>query len=357
MKIPKRGRPDLAIKVLLCLAALPLAGFSRPQDYPEFEPDPEQSAKIANRLLEDLSDRSAAKSPFQQKIRRSELSISIRNIRLKSGKQVTLVYAAPKKAQKVPAVFLLDVEAINLSNNSPAVAYGSRYEQKRLQRTRYLLRSPFATNLLGNGFAVAYLVAEDVRDLRSARSGDWMGVFEKVRDMRQVDIDSFFLLSTREYANLSLFLASRYNFAGVVLETPPYMLFSRDTFEEVVKDSLTLSSREIWNRTDPSREFRYESILSKISSPILLIRNPQSKAYSFNQKTLIAKLDRVEAYYDTVEIPGAGRALKLFGGAKHSGLVDTTPEVVYDPQTISLWVDEIIDYMREYSAARPIAMN
>ncbi|MBC2604737.1 hypothetical protein [Pelagicoccus albus] len=296
--------------------------------------------------------------PFQRRLMRDDITVRIKNLRLDSGGKIRLVYGVPNGAKEVPAVVVMDVEANRLANSSNLNLHGATKSQNRDYRhIAYLFRSPFGSHMLGSGFAVAYVVADDLETLRSARTNDWIGIFNRVRDLKPVTPDNVFLFSTREYANLSLYLSSKYRFSGLILEEPSYLLFSSRSYESVLEKCKTLDSREIWNRTDPTREFVYEKVLERISSPIMLIRNPQSRAYHLNEKTLIPKLEQVRAFYETAEIMGPGRALTVFGGNPDSGILEISPEVAYHQNTVNEWVDTIIHYMRMNSSVDPVALR
>ncbi|EDY80540.1 hypothetical protein VDG1235_154 [Verrucomicrobiia bacterium DG1235] len=353
-------KSPLPLLVLLALAAL-LTSHSSAQDdtdWTEFDTSIEREVPDDSYETPAVRSQTESRAPFRRRIMRDDITIRIKNLRLDSGGKVRLVYGMPKNAKNVPAVFVLDVESNTMANASGLRLPGSSDRQKReFRQASYLLKSPFGSNMLGNGFAVAYIVADDLETIRSARTADWVGIFNRVRDLKPIDGNNVFLFSTREYANLSVYLTSKYNFSGFILEEPSYMLFSRNTHEKIIEDSDRLTPEEIWRRTDPTREFRYEQVLGKISTPIMLIRNPDSKAYTFNEKTLISKLNQVNAYYETVEVRGAGRALTVFGGSARSGVIEVSPEVSYYAPTVSKWVDEIITYMRINSSVDPIALR
>lgn len=287
---------------------------------------------------------------------REDITIRIKTLRLDSGEKVRLVYGAPKKAQVCPTVFVLDVEANAIANRAGVGFPGmSKRARDELKQAGYLLKSPFGSNLLGNGFAVAYVVAEDLADIRSARTADWMGILDRVRNLKQVDPDSMFLLSTREYANLSTYLASKYAFSGFILEEPNYLLFSRQTYESVVERSDALTPEEIWARTDPSKANMYLQIFSQIHCPIMLIRNANSPAYAFNEKTLIPKLQEANAYVEQVKIPGPVRNLTTFGSS--NGVLELPPEISYYVSNVSEWVGEMITYIRMNSSTEAVALR
>lgn len=335
-----------------------LASAQDDADWTEFETSVEHQTSDSSYESTTTSNQTQAQAPFRRRIMRDDVTIRIKNLRLDSGGKVRLVYGIPKNAKNVPAVFVLDVESNTMANDDDIILPGATERQKRdLRQVSYLLKSPFGSNILGNGFAVAYLAADDLETLRSARTADWIGVFERVRGLKAVDPNNIFLFSTREYANLSVFLSSKYNFSGFILEEPAYMLFSKNTYENILGSSDKLSSEEIWRRTDPTREFRYEQVLSKISTPIMLIRNPDSQAYAFNQKTLIPKLEKANAHFETVEVRGTGRSLTIFGGNAQNGVIEVLPKVSYYPNTVTKWVDEIITYMRINSSVDPVALR
>ncbi|MDQ8200330.1 hypothetical protein QEH56_19355 [Pelagicoccus enzymogenes] len=328
------------------------------EDWSEFETSVET---IAQDELEESNTTAAYPDeppPFRRRIMREDITVRSKNLRLDSGKKIRLVYGTPKKAQNVPAVFVLDIET-NILANAPTFRglNSTKRQQRDFLDASYLLRSPFGSNMLGNGFAVAYIVADDLETIRSARTPDWIGIFDRVRDLKPVDGNNVFLFSTREYANLSVYLTSRYNFSGFILEEPGYLLFSSKTHEDVIRKSDKLSSEEIWRRTDPTREFVYEKVFSRIRTPIMLIRNPDSAGYAFSEKTLISKLNQTRSYYETIEVRGMGRDLTVFGGSTNSGVIDVSPKVSYYPPTVSKWVYEIISYMRINSSVDPVALR
>ena len=294
--------------------------------------------------------------PFRRLIMREDITIRIKKLKLESGKKVTLVYGTPRNVKNVPAVFIIDVETSSIANHYSLIHPGlSKKNRDELNYAAYLLRSPFGSNFLGNGFAVAYIVPEDLDSLRTARTKDWLEAFERIRNLKEVDEESFFLFSTREYANLSVYLASQYSFSGFILEEPEYMLFSRKTYDSVIRRSDRLSTDEIWQRTDPTRADKYYSILSRITAPIMLIRNANSRASDFNDKTLIPKLVEANTYFETIEVSGAARSLTVFGGGR--GVIEIEPEVSYYPSNVSLWLDEMITYMKVNSSTTPLALR
>jgi len=350
----------LKIALSTALVALMCVNLSaqKEEDWSEFDTSIETVAPSTEPNSDTIRAKPEKASPFRRRIVREDVTIRTKPLRLDSGGKIRLVYGVPKKAKNVPAVFVLDIESNRMANNSNLRLRGySKAKIKEFQQASYLLKSPFGSNMLGTGFAVAYIVADDLKTIRSARSADWIGIFNRVRDLKQVDPNNVFLFSTREYANLSLYLTSRYNFSGFILEEPSYLLFSTKTHQKVLDRSRTLSSNEIWQRTDPTREFVYERVISRISTPIMLIRNPDSKAYHLTEKTLIPKLEQANTFYETVEIRGPGRNLTIFGDLGESGVLDVSPEIGYYAPTVSKWVDEIIAYMRINSSVDPIALR
>ncbi|MBK1879102.1 hypothetical protein [Pelagicoccus mobilis] len=356
--MPHNCRPTKIALSLALVALLCSSLFAQDEDWSEFETSVETTAASPEVDSTTVTAKPEKASPFRRRIMREDVTIRTKPLRLDSGGKIRLVYGVPKKAKNVPAVFVLDVESNRMANNSNLRLAGfSKAKIKEFQQASYLLKSPFGSNMLGNGFAVAYIVAEDLETLRSARSADWIGIFNRVRDLKQVDPNNVFLFSTREYANLSVYLTSRYNFSGFILEEPSYLLFSSKTYQSVIDRSNSLSSEEIWSRTDPTREYMYEQVISRISTPIMLIRNPDSKAYALTEKTLIPKLEQANAYYETVEIKGPGRKMTVFGELGDSGVLSVSPEIGYYAPTVSKWVDEIIAYMRINSSVDPIALR
>lgn len=354
-----KSRP---LKTALSTALVALLSFSltanENEDWSEFDTSISTSPSTVEMQGGTITAKPGKASPFRRRIMREDVTIRTKPLRLDSGGKIRLVYGVPKRAKNVPAVFVLDVEANRMANNTSIRLAGyTKAKIREFQQASYLLKSPFGSNMLGNGFAVAYIVADDLETIRSARSPDWIGIFNRVRDLKQVDPNNVFLFSTREYANLSVYLTSRYNFSGFILEEPSYLLFTKKTHQKILEKSRSLTADEIWRRTDPTREFMYEQVLGRISTPIMLIRNPDSSAYDLTEKTLIPKLEQANAFFETVEIRGPGRNLTVFGEIGESGVLDVTPEVGYYAPTVSKWVDEIIAYMRINSSVDPVALR
>ncbi len=294
--------------------------------------------------------------PIRKRLNRNEIIVRHKTMTFESGQKATLIYGRHKKAKLAPAVFVIDVEAASLSSAPKRTIWGQSKRKENLEKkARYLWTSPFGSNLLAHGFLVAYLVTDDLATLRKAKIIDWLDTFDTVRDLKPVEPNSLFLLSTKEYANLSLYLAARYAFAGFVLEEPQYMLFSRRTYEHIIERSHRLSEEEIWRRTDPTREEKYRSVLSDISSPILLIRSEDNSAFEFNEKTLIPKLLESNTYFETLTLERQPRWITTFGGER--GVMNITPEVRYDVMSISEWLEGMITYFKMNSSVDTVSVS
>jgi len=293
--------------------------------------------------------------PFRRGLFKDDVVIKSRQVRLGSGKKVSLVWGRPKKAQFAPAVFIIDVESASLSN-APSKLFFNRQNQRRKElEAKYLLDSPFGSNLLGHGFVVAYAVGKDLSTLRSARKEDWINMFDKIRELKEVEDSSFFLMSTKEYANLSVYLASVYSFSGFILEEPHYMLFSRQTHREIIDESYRFTSEQIWNRTDPSRRDLYHKIFSNIYSPIMIVRAENSPTHDFNEKTLISALRDTNTNFETITLPQVPRNIVSITEA--NGVLDTEPRVTYNAPSVSTWLEGMINYLKVNSDTMPVELE
>jgi len=231
----------------------------------------------------------------------------------------------------------------------------SKRKERRERETRYLVNSPFGSNLLGQGFIVAYAIGKDLETLRSARISDWVNMFDQIRDSKEVDENSFFLMSTKEYANLSTYLAGNYSFSGFILEEPHYMLFSRQTHKDIIAQSDELTTDEIWRRTDPSRRSMYQKVFSNIYSPIILIRAEDSPAFHFSEKTLIDTLRTSNTYFETITLERSARNLQSLN--TFQGVMDIEPRVRYNAHSISTWLEGMINYLKTNSDTIPIELQ
>ncbi|MEM9160464.1 MAG: hypothetical protein AAGB46_15565, partial [Verrucomicrobiota bacterium] len=125
-------------------------------------------------------------------------------------------------------------------------------------------------------------------------------------------------------------------------------------YEDVINSSENLSPEQIWRQTDPSRADAYTRIFSRILSPILLVRSPNSPAYGFNQKTLLPKLLEANAYYEALELDIPARSLKTFGNS--GGVMHVTPEVEYNVTSTTEWIREMVAYLKENTITQPQAI-
>lgn len=294
--------------------------------------------------------------PFRRGIFEDDIVVKSKSIRLESGKRVNLIWGRPKKAKLAPAVFVIDVESASMMT-APTRGFFKRSKRKDRQdrETRYLVNSPFGSNLLGQGFVVAYAIGKDLETLRSASVSDWVNMFDQIRELKVVDENSYFLLSTKEYANLSTYLAGNYSFSAFILEEPHYMLFSRKTHNDIIEQSDRLTTEQIWNRTDPSRRAMYQKIFGNIYSPIMLIRAEDSPAYDFSEKTLIDTLRTSNTYFETITLKRSARNLRSFNASQ--GVMDIEPRVSYNPRSISIWLEGMINYLKMNSDTVPVELK
>lgn len=294
--------------------------------------------------------------PFQRGLFQDDIIVKSKSIRLQSGKRVNLIWGRPKKAKLAPAVFVIDVESASMTT-APLRGFFNRSKRKerRKRETRYLVNSPFGSNLLGQGFIVAYAIGSDLETLRSARVSDWVNMFDQIRDTKEVDENSYFLMSTKEYANLSTYLAGNYSFSGFILEEPHYMLFSRQSHLDIIQQSGELTTEEIWRRTDPSRRNMYEKIFSNIYSPIMLIRAEDSPAFQFSEKTLIDTLRTSNTYFETITLKRSARNIQSMNTLQ--GVMDIEPRIRYNAHSISTWLERMINYMKTNSDTMPIELQ
>ena len=314
--------------------------------------DPSDIFSDERRVLRRLT---TGEYPFRRGLFKDDVVIKSRQVKLESGKKVSLVWGRPKNAKVAPAVFIIDVESAALSN-APAPLFSNRRNQRRKElEAKYLLTSPFGSNLLGHGFVVAYAVGKDLSTLRSARKEDWVDMFDKIRDLKEVEDSSFFLMSTKEYANLSVYLASTYSFSGFILEEPHYMLFSRDTHRDIIDESYRYTSEQIWNRTDPSRKDLYHRIFGNIFSPIMIIRSENSRTNDFTEKTLISTLIETNTHFDTITLPQVPR--RLVSISESNGVMDTEPRVTYNAPSVSTWLEGMITYLKVKSDTMPVELE
>ena len=103
--------------------------------------DPSDIFSDERRVLHRLT---TGEYPFRRGLFIDDVVIKSRQVKLESGKKVSLVWGRPKNVKIAPAVFIIDVESAALSN-APAPLFFNRRNQRRKElEAKYLLTSPLA---------------------------------------------------------------------------------------------------------------------------------------------------------------------------------------------------------------------
>ena len=230
---------------------------------------------------------------------------------------ITALCISPEEAKVSPAVVLLDGEFpfVRIPPNRPDELDLTEWEG------RYLMRTPLAGYLLGAGYSVIIPEEKTLRRYRRIPSRDWANLLGKFKKLKWIDENSFFMVSTREFAELAFKLAGETEFTGVVVEEPSHMIFGN--VEEQSQPVSTgrrapaplLIAQAPPEGTPPQLEGftpeiarRYVGYLDRIQSPILMIMAKNSIYADFNSQTLLRVLSAVESDFRVIMLDEPARS-------------------------------------------------
>ena len=108
---------------------------------------------------------------------------------------------------------------------------------------------------------------------------DWKSVIDHYIKVRDVEPTSFFLVATKEMADLALRLAAVYPFTGLILEEPEQALFGH-AFPHELTDAVAM--KEI--------QKQYAAILKPMTCKTFIFRQKLSSALSMNDQLLLKPL-------------------------------------------------------------------
>ena len=146
-------------------------------------------------------------------------------------------------------------------------------------RGRYATHSPLGNVLTAHTVSVILPINESIEEAHDISFEDWKSVIDYYFKVRDVEPTSFFLVATKEMADLALRLAAAYPFTGLILEEPKQALFGH-AFPHELTDAVAM--KEI--------QKQYAAILEPMTCKTFIFRQKLSSALSMNDQLLLKPL-------------------------------------------------------------------
>jgi hypothetical protein len=146
-------------------------------------------------------------------------------------------------------------------------------------RGRYATHSPLGNVLTAHTVSVILPINESIEEAHNISIEDWKTVIDYYLKVRDVEPTSFFLVGTKEMADLALRLAAAHPFTGLILEEPEQALFGH-AFPHDLTDSVSMTELQK----------QYGAILEPMTCKTYIFRQKLSSALSMNDQLLLKPL-------------------------------------------------------------------
>lgn len=288
---------------------------------------------------------------------------------------IQAICLSPRDAEKSPAVLLLDEEVrfVQVPYDQPDDLTWEEWEGK------YYMRTPLAGYLLGTGYSVIIPTLKTLQNYRRIHPKEWVNLINEFRSMESIDKNSFFLVSTREYAELAFKLAGETKFAGVTIEEPSHMIF-RDVPKQpkqspnekrkgpppfyIANHPPEGTPPKIEDVT-PDVAGRYVGYMKRIKSPTLMIMARDSNYAEFNSKILLMALTKAGTDFRVIMLDKPAR-IHRSESDRQSTLTQIrrkeetqfeesaqTAGFSYDLRGMETWLARMLHFLGERSLTKP----
>ena len=146
-------------------------------------------------------------------------------------------------------------------------------------RGRYATHSPLGNILTAHTVSVILPLNETLENANDISIEDWKSVIDFYLKDRDVEPSSFFLVATKEMADLAIMLAAAYPFTGLILEEPEQALFG-ETFPSDLSDAVAMTSLQNV----------YKEHLQPLTSDTYIFRHRLNSAIPQNDQLLLKPL-------------------------------------------------------------------
>lgn len=218
-------------------------------------------------------------SPLR-KIAPEALSWNQVRVKVPDGPQLPFITCNPKANGPFPIAIILDPE-IEAQMEAGEEEYARIIRNLPIERDlpyddayrgRYITNNPLGNLLLSHGVAIVIPVNDSLEKLDSISVKNWKAIVSNFTSAKQIDAQSLFLVSTKEYAEIAIKIGSAIPFSGIILEEPENGLFG-----------LTLPSNSEDTAIMAGLLKNYTEALVDYSSPTLFLRQKQNPVLSINE--------------------------------------------------------------------------
>lgn len=208
-------------------------------------------------------------------------------IRSHSGQRYSFIYCYPNARGEFPIALILDPEIadqekVGRSDYGNVLVRLSPEQDPPFDhsyRGRYITHNPIGNQLMAHGIGIIIPIGITLENLDTLTSEDWRKAMDDLTDNQYLDAESLFLVSTKEYANTAIRVASNYPFKGLILEEPETPLFG-NSMPGNTDDSMAMAALQK----------SYQAELEALTCPILILRNKKSSLLTLNDAVLLRPL-------------------------------------------------------------------
>ena len=210
-----------------------------------------------------------------------------KKIRTPSGARLPFIFCYAHAVGPFPVAFVMDPEiAMQMKVGEEEYSQFIRGipPEKELPydepfRGRYITHNPIGNQLMAHGVAVVIPILNTLENLNGIPIEDWQAVLDYILSFRDMDAESVFLVSTREYTDTAFRLASQLDLEGFLVEEPESGIFGA---------SLPATAQDAVAMTELIK--KYQAVTGAIDCPILIMRHKQNPILKINDIALLNPL-------------------------------------------------------------------
>ncbi|MCB1121318.1 MAG: hypothetical protein KJT03_07200 [Verrucomicrobiae bacterium] len=192
------------------------------------------------------------------------------SLRLSSGKRYPFIICVPNANDLFPVALVLDPEiedqleagneefsqVVRRMNIEAELPYDEAF------RGRYITNSFLGNQLISHAVSVIIPIRDTLTDANTLTAEDWKTVLDYFLKRSNLDRESLFVLTTKEYADAAIRIGTHYPLSGLMMEEPETGLFGT-VLPTNTEDSMRMASLLE----------TYKQNLDHLTAPLLVLRN------------------------------------------------------------------------------------
>ena len=213
-------------------------------------------------------------------------------------------------------------------------------------RGRYITHNPIGNQLMAHGVAVVIPILNTLENLNSIPIEDWQAVLDYILSIRDMDAESVFLVSTREYADTAFRLAGQLDLEGFLVEEPESGIFGA---------SLPATAQDAVAMTELIK--KYQSVTASIDCPILIMRQKQNPILGINESALLNPLMKSgkELYLSITDRPLRTLEPVTAVNEGETPVPNLPQQYAYDVEAMQKLVNRLLHFV-QHNGASPLRL-